>query len=85
MLKTDVLVIGAGAVGTAITRELTKYNVDVICVDKNEDVGGDAVGALMSGSGPSVVGFFAREQDAKRVRNAIAAQGIAAFVCKPLR
>lgn len=41
MLKTDVLVIGAGAVGTAITRELTKYNPDVICVDKNDDVGGD--------------------------------------------
>ncbi len=42
MLKTDVLVIGAGAVGAAITRELTKYNVNVICVDKREDVGGDA-------------------------------------------
>lgn len=41
MLKTDVLVIGAGAVGTAITRELTKYKLDVICVDKNDDVGGD--------------------------------------------
>ena len=41
-MKTDVLVIGAGAVGTAITRELSKYNVDVICVDKREDVGGDA-------------------------------------------
>ncbi len=41
MLKTDVLVIGAGAVGTAITRELTKYKLDVICVDKREDVGGD--------------------------------------------
>ena len=42
MLKTDVLVIGAGAVGCAITRELTKYNVSVICVDKREDIGGDA-------------------------------------------
>ncbi len=40
-MKTDVLVIGAGAVGTAITRELTKYKLDVICVDKREDVGGD--------------------------------------------
>lgn len=41
MLKTDVLVIGAGAVGSAITRELSKYNLDVLCVDKNDDVGGD--------------------------------------------
>ena len=42
MRKTDVVVIGAGAVGCAIARELSKYEVDVIVVDKNEDVGGDA-------------------------------------------
>ena len=41
MLKTDVVVIGAGAVGCAVARELSKYQVDVIVVDKNEDVGGD--------------------------------------------
>jgi len=42
MLKTDVVVIGAGAVGCAVARELSKYEVDVIVVEKNEDVGGDA-------------------------------------------
>ena len=42
MLKTEVVVIGAGAVGCAVARELSKYKVDVIVVDKNEDVGGDA-------------------------------------------
>ena len=42
MLKTDVVVIGAGAVGCAVARELSKYDVDVIVVEKNEDVGGDA-------------------------------------------
>ncbi len=42
MLKTDVVVIGAGAVGCAIARELSKYDVKVMVVDKNEDVGGDA-------------------------------------------
>lgn len=42
MTKTDVVVIGAGAVGCAIARELSKYDVKVIVVDKNEDVGGDA-------------------------------------------
>lgn len=41
-MKTDVLVIGAGAVGCAIARELTKYSVNVLVVDKNEDVGGEA-------------------------------------------
>ncbi len=42
MLETDVLIIGAGAVGTAIARELSRYRLDVVVVDKNEDVGGDA-------------------------------------------
>ncbi|MBQ7096342.1 MAG: NAD(P)/FAD-dependent oxidoreductase [Clostridia bacterium] len=42
MLKTDVVVIGAGAVGCAVARELSKYAVDVIVVEKNDDVGGDA-------------------------------------------
>ena len=42
MLKTDILVIGAGAVGCAIAREFSKYKINVIVVDKNEDIGGDA-------------------------------------------
>ena len=29
-MKTDVVVIGAGAVGCAIARELSKYKVNVI-------------------------------------------------------
>lgn len=41
-MDTDVVVIGAGAVGCAIARELSKYRADVTVVDKNEDVGGDA-------------------------------------------
>ena len=42
MFKTDVVVIGAGAVGCAVARELSKYHIRVTVVDKNEDVGGDA-------------------------------------------
>ena len=42
MMKTDVVIIGAGAVGCAIARELSKYKIQVMVVDKNEDVGGDA-------------------------------------------
>ena len=42
MLQTDVLIIGAGAVGCAIARELSRYKLHVMVVDKNEDGGGDA-------------------------------------------
>jgi len=42
ILKTDVVIIGAGAVGCAVARELSKYKIDVKVVDKNEDIGGDA-------------------------------------------
>ena len=42
MHNTDIVVIGAGAVGTAIARELSKYRVKVLVVDKRDDVGGDA-------------------------------------------
>ena len=42
LYKTDVVVIGAGAVGCAVARELSKYHVNVMVVEKNEDVGGDA-------------------------------------------
>ena len=41
-MKTDVVIIGAGAVGCAIARELSRYQLDVTVVDKNEDIGGDA-------------------------------------------
>lgn len=42
MLTSDVVIIGAGAVGSAIARELSKYELDIIVVEKSEDVGGDA-------------------------------------------
>ncbi len=30
--QTDVVVIGAGAIGSAIARELSKYDVDVMLI-----------------------------------------------------
>ncbi|MEI6423788.1 MAG: FAD-dependent oxidoreductase, partial [Lentisphaerota bacterium] len=38
----DVVIIGAGAVGTAIARELSKHELKIVLLDKNEDIGGDA-------------------------------------------
>ncbi len=38
----DVVIIGAGVLGTAIARELSRYKLKIMVIDKNEDVGGDA-------------------------------------------
>ncbi|MGB9627096.1 MAG: NAD(P)/FAD-dependent oxidoreductase [Thermodesulfobacteriota bacterium] len=37
--KTDVLIIGAGIAGTSIARELSKYKLKVVLVEKEPDVG----------------------------------------------
>lgn len=37
--EVDVLIIGAGAVGSAIARELSRYAISVLMVDKENDVG----------------------------------------------
>ncbi|MBR5880507.1 MAG: 4-(cytidine 5'-diphospho)-2-C-methyl-D-erythritol kinase [Clostridia bacterium] len=43
-----------------------------------------ATGVLLSGSGPSIVGFFDREKEASEAQIAISDKGIAAFVAKPV-
>jgi len=40
--KTDLLIIGAGAVGTALARELSRLSLRILVVDRLHDVGGDA-------------------------------------------
>ncbi len=42
MAKTKIVIVGAGAVGSAIAMELSKFELDITLVDKNPDVGGDA-------------------------------------------
>lgn len=42
MAKFNVIVIGAGAVGSAVARELSKYELSVAVVEKSLDIGGDA-------------------------------------------
>ena len=37
--KTEVLIIGGGTLGTAIARELSRYNVDITLVEKEVDFG----------------------------------------------
>ncbi|GAI48099.1 unnamed protein product [marine sediment metagenome] len=35
----DIVIIGAGVVGCAIARELSKYKLDVAVLEKEDDVG----------------------------------------------
>lgn len=51
MFDTDILIVGAGVVGTAIAREFSKYDLRVMVADKNEDVGGDATKSCSSIAG----------------------------------
>ena len=41
-LETDVLIVGAGAIGVALARELSRYDLQIVVVDRLNDVGGDA-------------------------------------------
>jgi glycerol-3-phosphate dehydrogenase len=36
--KTDVLIVGAGITGSAIARELAKYELDITIIEKNNDI-----------------------------------------------
>ena len=58
----DIIVIGAGVVGCAIARELSKYNLDVLVVDKNEDV---AEGISKANSGIIHGGYNEKKRNIK--------------------
>lgn len=42
MNTSDIVIIGAGVIGVALARELARYDLKVVVVDKRDDVGGDA-------------------------------------------
>lgn len=58
----DVAIIGAGIVGTAIARELSRYSLRILLLDKNSDVGGEAT---MANSGIVYNGHSARREKLK--------------------
>ncbi len=47
MHKTEVLIIGGGALGTAVARELSRYKVDATLVEKEVDIGWGSTKANM--------------------------------------
>ncbi|VBB09188.1 fad dependent oxidoreductase [Lucifera butyrica] len=56
ILKSDVAVIGGGIVGTAIARELSKYQLDVVLLEKEPDI---AMGTTKANSAILHAGFDA--------------------------
>lgn len=62
----DAVVIGSGVVGSLIARELTKYNIKVCMLEKENDV---AMGASKANSGIVHAGFDAKEGSLKAKLN----------------
>lgn len=61
--------------------EPERYEVTLI---KQELLKSGAVGAMMSGSGPSVFGIFESENEAKRALDELREKGIRAFAAEPI-
>ncbi|MBQ9071470.1 MAG: FAD-dependent oxidoreductase [Clostridia bacterium] len=62
----DVVIVGAGVIGGAIARELSKYKLDVTIVEKCSDV---AMGATRANSAIVHAGFDAKEGSLKAKMN----------------
>ena len=66
IFKTDVVVIGGGIVGTAIARELSKYELDLVLVEKEPDL---ATGTTKANSAILHAGFDATHGSLKARTN----------------
>jgi len=53
-MKTDVVIIGGGVIGSAISRELSRYNIDIVLIEKEDDV---AMGTSKGNSGIIHAGY----------------------------
>lgn len=62
----DIVIIGAGVIGCSIARELSKYNLDICVVDKNNDV---AEGISKGNSGIVHAGYNEKENTLKAKLN----------------
>lgn len=68
---TDVIIIGAGVVGCAVARELSKYNAEVVVLERINDV---ACGASKANSGIVHAGFDAVPGTKKAYYNVLGAK-----------
>lgn len=80
IIMYDVTIIGAGVVGTAIARELSKYKIKVIVVDKENDV---ANGTTKANSAIVHAGYDAKRGTLKAKTN-VAGNAMYEALCKEL-
>ncbi|MBO5643462.1 MAG: FAD-dependent oxidoreductase [Kiritimatiellae bacterium] len=80
-MKYDVLVIGTGVIGCAITRELSRYNLSVAALDAASDV---AEGASKANSAIVHAGFDAKPGSLKAKFNVLG-NSIFEDVCRELK
>ena len=55
-LKPEVLVLGGGLVGIAVSRELARGGMQVVIAEKGESLGGGARGCASSLTGAAILG-----------------------------
>ena len=67
----DVLIVGAGVVGSAVARELARYNLSVAVAEKEYDV---AMGTSKANSGIVHAGFDAKTGTNKAIYNVLGAR-----------
>ncbi|MCH5152781.1 MAG: NAD(P)/FAD-dependent oxidoreductase [Clostridiales bacterium] len=67
----DVLIVGAGVVGSAVARELSRYSLSVAVVEKEYDV---AMGTSKANSGIVHAGFDAKTGTNKAIYNVLGAR-----------
>ena len=82
---SDVLIVGAGITGTALARELSRYEVSVTVLDRGPDV---AAGATKANSGIVHAGYDAAPGTKKayyNVRGAAMYESLCAELCVPFR
>ncbi len=64
--KADVVIVGGGIVGAAVARELSRYDADVVLLEKEPDV---AMGTSKANSGILHAGFDAKTGTLKALTN----------------
>ena len=67
----DVLIVGAGVVGSAVARELARYNLSIVVAEKENDV---AMGTSKANSGIVHAGFDAKTGTNKAIYNVLGAR-----------